>query len=363
MIKNINIYVTERCNLACKYCFVSENLEDIKLEKIKLALVDIINNHSWKILTINFFGGETLLKVHMIQKLVDYIKKKNFKKLIQFNLSTNGLLVTKSLISWSKKNNVHILLSFDGNKKSHDKNRVFNNGKGSFDLAHKNLLLLIKELDKRLIVRMTLEPTTVKDFYNNILFFYSIGVKKVAYSFVFEKKWSKTHLKILSRELNKIFSFWLKNIKTDKRIWIQPLQEFVKSKVYPKNKTNLFAHKCNDERISISCAGDVYPCHRFTALKKKKIGSIENGKFVLDSKQFKNYLREKNELFSRYPNSGGCPAINLDLCKSIGKPAKSFNDLNRIHITSLDLFWKKLNYQDKTYLKKLFKMLNKRKLY
>lgn len=362
MIKNVNIYMTEKCNLACKYCFVEENAKEIEEKKIKLALIDILKNHSDKILTINFFGGEPLLRIDLIKRIVAYLKKKN-KKLIQFNLSTNGLLLNREIISWAKKNDIHILLSFDGNKKAHDTNRIFNDGRGSFNLIYENLLLLIKELNKTLIVRMTVEPKTVKEFYNSIYFLYSAGVRKIAYSFVFEKKWNRAHLKELNQELNKIFYFWLKHIKTSNRIWIQPLQEFVKSKVYLKNKTNLFAHKCNNERISISCSGDIYPCHRFAALKKEKIGLIQNGKIRLDSKQLQSYLERKKNLFSKYAIFGGCPAINLELCKSIEKPAKSFKDINKIHIRQLNSFWEDLNKQDKNYIRELFQMLKNKKLY
>lgn len=60
--------------------------------------------------TINFFGGEPLLKFDdIIKPLVE-----KYHKEITFGITTNGVLLNEDIVDFFKLYNVNVLLSFDG---------------------------------------------------------------------------------------------------------------------------------------------------------------------------------------------------------------------------------------------------------
>ena len=54
-------------------------------------------------------------------------------------MTTNGTLMTEEVIEFLVKHEFNLMISLDGDKKSHDINRRFKSGKGSFDVILKNL--------------------------------------------------------------------------------------------------------------------------------------------------------------------------------------------------------------------------------
>lgn len=54
-------------------------------------------------------------------------------------MTINGTLLTDEIIKFMKDNEVSLLISMDGPKEIHDKNRVFSNGMGSFDKIMNNI--------------------------------------------------------------------------------------------------------------------------------------------------------------------------------------------------------------------------------
>ena len=64
---------------------------------------------------LTFFGGEpTLLWDEIIVPLTQYIKTSQLP--ISLNMTTNGSLLNKERISFLKDNNIHLLLSMDGDE-------------------------------------------------------------------------------------------------------------------------------------------------------------------------------------------------------------------------------------------------------
>ena len=54
-------------------------------------------------------------------------------------MTTNGTLMTEDVIEFLVKYEFNLMISLDGDKKSHDINRRFKTGKGSFDIILENL--------------------------------------------------------------------------------------------------------------------------------------------------------------------------------------------------------------------------------
>ena len=90
-------------------------------------------------LALSFYGGEPLLEFELIKKCVSYILQRKGDKKILFTMTTNGTLMTEDVIEFLVKYEFNLMISLDGDKKSHDINRRFKTGKGSFDIILENL--------------------------------------------------------------------------------------------------------------------------------------------------------------------------------------------------------------------------------
>ncbi|WP_054942729.1 radical SAM protein [Paenibacillus ihuae] len=170
--------LTENCNLRCKYCIFSGNYEEMRthtfkrMEK-KTALksvqkyIDYIEE--WKEYApdkqpvISFYGGEPLLRFDLIQEVIAYVQQKGFRTM--FSMTTNGTLLTDSIIEYLVAHNVMISVSLDGSKEMHDKNRVFANDRGSFEVVYGNIRKLLAEIKRQ--GKEQLLPTMILSCYEN----------------------------------------------------------------------------------------------------------------------------------------------------------------------------------------------------
>ena len=153
MMEQMVLNVTEDCNLRCKYCFFSEPYHNTRnrtkkmmTEEVAFRSLDFFFDrmremnkvHPGKICAITFYGGEPLVNFELIKKCVAYIKE-NCPIRYMLNITTNGLLFKDEIADFLYENNFFISVSLDGNKENHDRNRVTENGSGSFDIIYKNL--------------------------------------------------------------------------------------------------------------------------------------------------------------------------------------------------------------------------------
>ncbi len=93
----ISLEVTQRCNLDCTLCYLSEHSEavhDFPLEEI-YRRIDLIATHYGADTDIQISGGDPTLRDHDdLEAIVRYIKKMGMRS----SLFTNGILATRTLL-------------------------------------------------------------------------------------------------------------------------------------------------------------------------------------------------------------------------------------------------------------------------
>lgn len=124
----VHLYVTRKCNLNCKYCFVRDpQKSDLDEEQFK-KVIDHLYYLGCRF--VSFFGGEPTIKKFFVD-LVNYANRKG----IITHMSTNGILLTPSYIDELGKAGIDVInlsvdsvLEFDASKKDYIKNKeVLNN--------------------------------------------------------------------------------------------------------------------------------------------------------------------------------------------------------------------------------------------
>ena len=155
-IPQIVFEVTTQCNFKCKYCCFGENYQTfsdrksgiLKFESAKILLDTIshlmtskLNTASNTPLVISFYGGEPLLNISLIKRIVSYAKTLTFKnRILRFSLTTNGTYLAQN-IDFLKENNFSLLVSLDGDL-NNSAYRVFKDGKPTFQRVVENLSLV-----------------------------------------------------------------------------------------------------------------------------------------------------------------------------------------------------------------------------
>lgn len=138
-LKTVKINMTNFCNLKCNYCFANEGTYNKKKRKFDKNLIDKFIDFLMlypTVQNITFFGGEPLLNVDGIEYLCQQVN--NLRPDIGFYCQTNGTLMNKRIDNLIHRYKIKFTLSIDGSKEDNDRNRVFKDNTGSFDVINEN---------------------------------------------------------------------------------------------------------------------------------------------------------------------------------------------------------------------------------
>jgi len=149
----ITLMPTLQCNLACNYCFQKEHpafgkmsspTEDATLEWI----LRIVDERGLRGLKIHYFGGEPTTRkdfcLHTAEVLSASMKARGGE--FEWTMTTNGVLLdvefARAMHRFGKGS---FKVTLDGDKETHDKERVYRDGRGSFDVIFANVIALAQE--------------------------------------------------------------------------------------------------------------------------------------------------------------------------------------------------------------------------
>lgn len=291
--KSVTFCVTEDCNLACKYCYMTGKNSKTKMDfDTAKKAVDYILSSSDKEFDYEgviweFIGGEPFLEIELIDKVSDYIKIKMFVlnhrwfNCYRFNFSSNGLLYSSPKVQqYIKKNQGHVSigLSIDGNKIKHDLQRVKPDGSGSYDDVVKNALLWMKQFPGA-STKATFSHDDIPYLKDSIISLWNLGLKLIPANVVFEDVWHEGDDEVLENQLKELADYVI-----EKELWVDHSVRFFDPRIgFPASEDELEMNFCGSGKmLAIDCKGNLLPCIRFfdISLSNRKpiiIGNVEDG--------------------------------------------------------------------------------------
>lgn len=311
----VHIWLTNQCNMKCKYCYVDKEAESIRMDDETIwntvrFVSSQIRTRKENNLKVHFHGGEPLLEFENLKKIVGYFKNdpdiKNAS--ISYSMTTNGLLLDSSNIDFICDTINQLSVSIDGRECTHDRYRVRTDGSGTFV----PVIEIVKELLSRnplLRLRMTVNPDTVSELYKNVEFLVSLGGKYISYNLNYESTdWNEHHFEILENELKKISEYLLR--LNDSSISI--------GMIIDGNTILSKKGKCGAgvNIVSIYANGDIYPCLLVTQNGEFKIGTVLEG---IDPNKLEKIMRVNEQI---NPCCEGCSYYSYcknTRCKIINK--------------------------------------------
>lgn len=285
---NVELSITEQCNLRCTYCYYREThakrcavmSDEVMEATIRLAVKRSIELQD-NFLNITFFGGEPLLRMDFIKKSVKFAKeqvKQNAGKLnkgfmLYFTINTNATLFTDEIIKYLKKERFGVSISLDGPEKKHNISRVTVNGKGSFG-AIKPFIPALVEMGAQVISVVTQQH--IKGLANSIKWLFKQGFKDVGVAQDFNGKWTGENYDDLIVEYEKLARFWYHSKKEGADIHLGLIQDKVLMNVLGKRQKE-FGCFINSHTLVAAADGNMFPCTRFISTQKNApyvIGNI-----------------------------------------------------------------------------------------
>ena len=284
-----HVITSTECNLECKYCVrdeftkIDENIDYCLPPKISYD-IEKLKNFITKEDYVTFYGGEPLLAIEDIKKIIDVVECKGFM------VQTNGLFLDK-LGDYVTKFHT-ILVSLDGDEEITDKNR----GKGVFNKVMNNIELIKEEgFDGELIARMTISKGS--NVYDQVLFlsenFESIHWQLDAMFFEERNEWLNEY----NEQIDELVEEWISRMHKGKVEKWYPFMVLMDS-ILKKEKSKL---RCGSgyANYTIATNGKVVACPIMCGYKKYYCGD-------LDSKELKEiYVGEPCQSCSVLDICGG----------------------------------------------------------
>lgn len=360
--RTLTFIVTESCQLRCKYCYlVGKNDKrrmplDIAKQAVKFIFKEPFLLQTDKII-FDFIGGEPLLEIDLISETMDYavnyMLKHNHKwmKNYEIRITTNGLLYNNPKVQkfvQQYKEHLSISISIDGNKIKNDVNRIFPNGKGSYDSIIENVRLWIEQFPNE-GTKMTISHKDIPYLYESLKHLVDIGITKIDVNPIVENIWENGDGQKFEEQLL-LFADYIIDNNLWQSLQISAFEDFIGHPIERKQKLN----PCGTMSLSIDGDGNLYSCIRFVeySLRDKLSRTIGNIFEGLD----KNKIRADSSLFNDVVSpiqcleceiaSGckWCPAESYDssITGSIQNRTTFHCELHRAKVRAKNYYYNKL---------------------
>lgn len=346
----ITLYLTNACNLNCKYCYsinnpngnIIYNDEDISFLK-NLILEKSKYYHN---IELEFFGGEPLLKFNEIERICSSLKNLKNQINIIYTMPSNLLLIDDDKFKKIKELDINFSFSYDGLWTDIQRPQSIIPDHSDSPINTKYNILLKKF------------PKIFKNIKNCNCMIYPDGIKKISIleNFQYLKKelgitpifniikdkgvWDTNSMKLLISQLFEFYEYFIHNSENNKIFDDIP-------SIFKYELIKLLKHKYNDINFSDNCGylDDIFITKVNNKIQTNRCNSFYIFNQDLNNIDTKNILKDINNECQK-----------CDLYKICSRGCISQLILNKSIIPELCTLYKFLNNLSKNLL--IYKNLN-----
>ncbi len=285
------IFLTDKCNLNCDYCFFKyrSNNHTISYQKIK-ALFDSFPED--KYLNIVISGGEPGYEWEKVEFIFRYVKE-NFSE-YDFMIETNCLFLDASKVKMLKEYNVVVEMGIDGDYLTMSKHRKLT--KNEFCKLLEGIELILNS-EIRVSPTMTVHPAEADKMFDNFLFLESLGLYSI-----------DVH--------PALFGDWNDNAS------LYFIKGYRRIAAYDRKKGGRLLNKSYSVPINLSIdlvilpTGEIFPNWIYLCLapekrKKYSIGHVTDTKIILYRDNILSLLKKYKDFFKKERSYGEVSNFNL----------------------------------------------------
>lgn len=320
--KSLVLNVANDCNLGCSYCFAAQGdygaPRQMMDENTARRSVDFLlqNSGDSDSVTLVFFGGEPLMNLALIRRLVGYANEAGRKagKKVEFSMTTNATYLTPEVIAFLSDSEIGVAVSIDGPKKYHDVRRTYKSGLGSYDMIEPRVLdLLRNHKTRRVAARATLTHgvTAVEECFWHLkeMGFHEVGFAPVTSADRDDYALTPDELWKIMDAFRKLSRLYVEKAAANEYLGFSNLSNLLSElhagivKTYPCG--------AGLGLLGVGAKGDLYLCHRFLESPEHRLGSVFDGVDLEKQAEFLEnaHLSHKapcQTCWVRHICSGGC---------------------------------------------------------
>jgi uncharacterized protein len=315
-LKAMCLHVAHDCDLRCRYCFAStgsfggaRTLMDLETAK---AAVDFLFSSSARVYEMDFFGGEPLLNLDLVEAVAGYARRRaqELGKRINLTLTTNAYSLDPPVRERLVALDLDIILSHDGREEVHDAMRPCPGGRGSYHKITQNILAFIPRLGERHYVRGTYTAHNL-DFVEDIRHWLDLGIRRFSMEPVVAPPASSMALK--AEDLSRLREqYWqLAELALERPfVFFHFLLDWEHGQCGARRASGCGA---GVEYVAVDPAGRIFPCHQFVGEERWQLGDVFSG--ITATAIRDSFLRvgisdkpECRDCWARYHCGGGCHA-------------------------------------------------------
>ena len=276
-MKDISVLIkpiSSKCNINCRYCFYKDEdklregacykaMTKDTLEVLVKKVFESASSH----VSFVFQGGEpTLMGLDFFRDFIFFAKQYNANKIETFySIQTNGILLDDEWCSFLKDNNFLVGLSFDGEPRINDINRITYDNKGTSDLVVKSIRLLQKH-NVDFNVLCVINHYSAYEAQNIYNYCKRLGIEYLQiipvldrYGFGKGSSDYSLNAKELETFLCDLFDIWYNDFILSKEVRITYFENIITSLINGRGTMCSMNGMCSIESV-IEANGNVYPC-------------------------------------------------------------------------------------------------------
>ncbi|HYO48965.1 MAG TPA: radical SAM protein [Chloroflexia bacterium] len=321
-VRALSLAVAQKCNLGCTYCYADGGSfgsapKQMSLETA-LAAVDLLFKDATPDDRVNltFLGGEPLSNRALIRAATKQALRRaqDTGAKLSLSITTNGTLLTPEDGEFFEQHGFAVTISLDGIGASHDAQRPFKNGRGSYDRIIERIRpLLASQRQMQVSARVTVTPRNldlpaVLDHFID-LGFHSVGFSPMLSSPTGQGEMQGDDLVIMLDQMIAAGQEFERHVIAGQRYpflnMVNAMREIHKGTHRP------YPCGAGAGYLGVSADGDLAACHRFVENEAGAMGNLSMG---VDQQRQEQWLAERHvhrqepcrSCWARYMCGGGC---------------------------------------------------------
>ncbi len=339
-INVVSLDISHGCTLRCSYCYLSAGYhkKEIMSKEQFLDILNFLAKTSLDGITFYFAGeGEPTLNFKLLRQIPELCREKGFTN-SHFEITTNGTLLSPSMINFFEKEKFSVSVSIDGNEEN-DNKRVFLDGTPSFQIVIKKISALKKSKIKNFACKATITPDNKNivqlfRFFeeNDIPFYHGFASRTFDGTYIPKVSDVKDNLR---KQLCVLVDYYVQRIKGNKIVFARKILEDIKR--IQCRTVSFIGCSAGINSFYFNLKGEIYVCSSHNSCKELNVGNIHDG-IDYDKIEANNYYPKLVESYYDCKNcwlrhlcSGSCIAAKWLDSKDTTKPSEYHCLLNKTY--------------------------------
>jgi len=257
------ILITQRCNLACSYCYISKKPVSMTLDTAE-KVVDFVFNKARKDDKnhIGFFGGEPLLEFDLMRQIMEAFERHpsygQFE--MDFSVVSNGTIFNDEIADYLLAHKIVYCLSCDGDGLAQDAYRRFPDGSGVSQIVGETIRRSMARMT-HVLVNAVYSLETLPLLPDTVNYFINQGLRQIYINGDYTARWQPTHLPLLDAALAKLAEIYITAYRKGHPVYISMIDDkiavMLRGGYKPEERCQM-----GIKEFAFTPGGDIFPCER-----------------------------------------------------------------------------------------------------